>query len=293
MSLSRASVRVGAESPPDETASVRNPDAPDSFSSSDVPDAPGVSPTTVAVLADSTETPSRKLSGRTLVAAAIILVGIPATLAAGIFLLGDRNYYLVSLVIIVLALVPFLMVFERRKPQARELVVVAVMVAIAVAGRAAFFMVPQFKPVVALVIVAGVALGPESGFVVGAMAGFTSNFIFGQGPWTPWQMFAFGIIGFLAGVLFRKGWLSRGRVALSVFGGLTTFLVYGLIMDTSSIFYLVGSAANTTLWGLYLSGAPFNLIHAASTVFFLVVLSKPMIEKLDRVKVKYGLIQPE
>ena len=65
-------------------------------------------------------------------------------------------------------------------------------------------MLPQFKPVLALTIIAGVAFGGEVGFLVGAMTMLTSNMIFGQGPWTPWQMFAMGIIGFLAGVLFKK-----------------------------------------------------------------------------------------
>jgi hypothetical protein len=84
------------------------------------------------------------------------------------------------------------------------MVIIAVLCGIAVAGRAAFFMLPQFKPVVAIVIIAGASLGAESGFIVGALSGFVSNFIFGQGPWTPWQMFAFGMIGFIAGLLFCK-----------------------------------------------------------------------------------------
>ena len=86
------------------------------------------------------------------------------------------------------------MIFEDRKPQAREVLLIAVMAAIAVVGRMAFFMLPQFKPVTAIVIITGISLGAEAGFLTGAVAGFVSNFFFGQGPWTPWQMFAFGII---------------------------------------------------------------------------------------------------
>lgn len=81
-------------------------------------------------------------------------------------------------------------------------------------------MLPQFKPVMALTIVAGVAFGGETGFLVGAMTMLASNVLFGQGPLTPWQMFAMGIIGFLAGLLFRKGLLRRNRGALCVFGAL-------------------------------------------------------------------------
>ena len=110
---------------------------------------------------------------------------------------------------------PFFLIFEGRKPKARELVIIAVLCAIAIAGRAALFMLPQFKPVIAMTIISGVAFGGETGFLVGAMTMLASNVMFSQGPWTPWQMFAVGIIGFFAGVLFRKGWLrrSRGRCA--------------------------------------------------------------------------------
>lgn len=151
----------------------------------------------------------RRLSRRTLLAALLILIVIPATILLGIFVLNDRKYYFISLLIVIYTMVPFAMVFENRKPQARELIVIAVLAAIAVAGRAAFFMLPQFKPVVAIVIIAGVSLGAEAGFLVGAVAGFVSNFFFGQGPWTPWQMFCFGIIGFLAGIFFRRVCLKR------------------------------------------------------------------------------------
>lgn len=234
-----------------------------------------------------------RLSGRTLVAAVMILVCIPVTLAVGILCFEDRNYYLISLIIVALSIIPFALVFESRKPQARELVTIAVLVAIAVAGRAAFFMIPQFKPVVAIVIIAGVCFGGESGFMVGAVTGFVSNFLFGQGPWTPWQMFAFGIIGFLAGILFKKGMLPKKRLPLCVFGGLATLIIYGLIMDTASAFmFTQASVTWGTMFAIYATGLPFNIIHAAATVVFLLVLSKPMIEKLDRVKKKFGLIEP-
>ena len=141
------------------------------------------------------------------------------TIYIGIYYLGDRKYYFISMLIILETMLPFAMVFEGRKPQARELIIISVLCAIGVAGRAAFFMLPQFKPVVAIVIIAGVTFGGEAGFLVGAVTGFVSNMFFGQGPWTPWQMFAFGIIGFLAGVLFRKGFLRRSTIALCIFGG--------------------------------------------------------------------------
>ncbi|MEG0377569.1 MAG: ECF transporter S component [Eubacterium sp.] len=233
-----------------------------------------------------------RLSKRTKVSLLMIFLMIPFVIWFGINFMGDRKYYFISTVIIVLTIVPFLMVFEGRKPQAREIVVLAVIMAIAVMGRMAFFMLPQFKPVTAIVIVAGVCFGAESGLLVGVTSGMVSNFFFGQGPWTPWQMLAFGIVGFLAGVLFQKGLLKTNRRSLCLYGFLSTFFIYGFIMNTSAAF-MVSSADFNLLYALpyYITGAPMDLIHAASTAFFLFIIAKPMIEKLERIKKKYGLIQ--
>lgn len=236
-----------------------------------------------------------KLSKRTMVAAFFILIIIPLTIFFGLTVLDDRKYYFISMLIVFYTMLPFFMVFEGRKPKARELMVIAVLVAIAVAGRWAFFMLPQFKPVVAIVIITGVCLGAESGFLVGALAGFVSNFLFGQGPWTPWQMFSFGIIGFLAGILFKKGLPKKSKwwssVCLCLFGGLSTLLIYGPIMNTQAMLAATGQFTLEFLMIYCASGLPFDLIHAGATVFFLLILSKPMIEKIERVKIKYGLIK--
>ncbi|NLA05850.1 MAG: ECF transporter S component [Firmicutes bacterium] len=226
-----------------------------------------------------------------MVAAALILLTIPLTIYFGYYFLGDRKYYFISLMIILQSMVPFVLVFEGRKPQARELVIIAVLCAIGVAGRTAFFMLPQFKPVAAIVIIAGVAFGGETGFLVGAVTAFVSNMFFGQGPWTPWQMFAFGIIGFVAGVLFKKGLLVRSRAALSVYGGLSAFVIYGGIMNPSIVLLYQSEPTLPMFLAAYLQGIPFDLVHAVATVLFLAVAARPMLEKLDRIKVKYGLIE--
>lgn len=228
---------------------------------------------------------------RTLVAGIFILILIPLTIWFGIYFLDDRKYYFISLLIIIYTLIPFIMIFENRKPLARELIVIAVLAAIAVAGRAAFFMLPQFKPVVAIVIIAAICFGAESGFLVGAVAGFVSNFFFGQGPWTPWQMFCFGIIGFLAGVLFEKGVIKKTRLSLCIFGGAATLIIYGGIINIGSLLMFTSHFSWGALLTTYISGFWFDLVHAIATVFFLYFFSKPMIEKLDRIKIKYGLIR--
>ena len=231
------------------------------------------------------------LKTRPVITAAAMLLAVPATVFFGVKFLGDRRYYVISLLILLEVFAAFALVFENRKPRARELIVVAVMCAIGITGRAAFFMLPQFKPVIAIVIIAGVAFGGETGFLVGAMTGFLSNMLFGQGPWTPWQMFAFGLVGFIAGVLSAKGILGRSRAALCIFGGLTTVAVYGFIINLSTVITYQRNINVQMLWFALVYGFPLDMVHAAATVTFLFLISRPMLEKLDRVKLKYGLMR--
>lgn len=233
----------------------------------------------------------RNLSKRTITASMLILLLIPITIYIGVFYLGDRKYYFISLLIILETMLPFIMIFEGRKPQARELVIIAVLCGIGVAGRAAFFMLPQFKPVAAIVIISSVAFGAESGFLVGSMTMFLSNMMYGQGPWTPWQMFAMGIIGFLSGVLFRKGLLKRDSMSLAVFGGVAVFFIYGGIMNPASVIMFQSNISMPMIFTAWVTGVPFDLIHASATVFFILTMGEPMLEKLDRIKVKYGLVE--
>ena len=234
-----------------------------------------------------------KLSKRTIASMFLILILIPVTIWIGITLFDDRKYFVISLAIAVYCMLPFFLIFEGRKPQARELLTIAVLVAIAVAGRAAFFMVPSFKPVVAVTIISAVCFGAESGFLVGALSMLSSNMLFGQGPWTPWQMFAAGIIGFLAGILFQKGWLKARTISLCIYGFLATVFIYGGIMNPASLVMTSYAITKRNLLAIYMSGLPVDLVHASATVIFLWIASKPMIEKLERIKVKYGMIEED
>ena len=234
----------------------------------------------------------RKLSKRTVVAAVLIVLCIPVTIFAWIMYLGNQHYNITALLVLLECMLPFFLVFESRKPKARELVTIAVLCAIGVAGRSAFFMLPQFKPVMALVIIAGVAFGGETGFLVGAVTMLASNVLFSQGPWTPWQMFSMGIIGFLAGVLFRKGFLRRSRGSLATFGAFSAVILYGGIMNPASALMYSSQSLNwEVIMAYYVSGLPMDLVHAAATVMFLLIAAEPMLEKLDRIKVKYGLVE--
>lgn len=219
----------------------------------------------------------------------ILFVLVPLTIFAGVVFLDDRKYYFISFLLIAYAMIPFFAAFEKRKPRASELLLVAVLTAIAVAGRAAFFMLPQMKPVVAIVIIAALCFGRETGFLTGALTAFVSNFFFGQGPFVPWQMFAMGLIGYLAGVLAEKGLLKKTGRAAAVFGGLSVFLLYGSIMDLCAVVMWTRDITWELVAATFAAGLLFNLVHAGATVLFLLLLTRPLCEKLERVKVKYGL----
>ncbi len=231
----------------------------------------------------------KQISRRTLFGALMALLAVPATMFCVIYFWGDTHYYLVSILILLETLLPFFLLFEHKKPKAQELVLISVMCGLAVFGRAAFSWLPQGKPTVAIVILAGVAFGGEMGFFVGAMSAFVSNFFFGQGPWTPWQMVSMGIVGFCGGLLFQSGFLPQKRGELSISGGVLTLVLYGVISDLSSIPMMQMPFTAESVKTMLAAGLPFNLFHALVTAFFLWFMAEPLLEKLERVQIKYGI----
>ena len=225
----------------------------------------------------------------TIAALIVFLLLIPATLLLGRQLPG-RSYYITGTLVIIEALVPFIMAFEGRKPQARELVVIAVLCAIAVAARAAIPL-PHFKPMFAVIILSGFAFGAETGFLVGAVSAFASNFFYGQGAYTPWQMMAYGAAGLAAGLFFQRGWLKRRRLPMAIFGFFCVLLLVGPLLDTCSVFLMLTEITPKTAWPLYLSGLPVNASQAVCTFITILLLGEPFQEKLDRVKLKFGLTE--
>jgi len=212
----------------------------------------------------------------------LIVFLIPVTILTGKYIFGDRSFYFISLLIILYIMIPFFMKFEGRKPSIKELVLIAVLTTLVVISRVVFCMIPEVKPMLAIIIIVGACLGEETGFMVGALAAFTSNFFFGQGPWTPWQMFAMGVIGFLAGIIFKK--LKKSKKNLCIFGGITTLVIYGGIVNLSSVAIFSGVININSILAIYLTALPFDIIHMLSTVLFLYVLSEEIIEKIERVK---------
>ena len=301
---------------------------------------------------------------RTRVAALLIFVCIPLTLALAASLFGNSRYLLLGAIILIYTMIPFFMVFERRKPKAREIVLIAAMAALTLCISMGFYMTIPIKAGSAMVIIAGISLGPEAGFLVGALARFVLNFYQGHGAWTPWQMFCWGLLGFLAGLCFNKvsienamhrqqpvekqksgdfkmilgpvlcilfallaayisyllipgedttffGWrlyvfgalglllgvavqrrhLPVDSVTLTVFTFFTIFIIYGGIMNPAALFMSVYDFTWEGLLAIYISGIPVDLVHASSTFIFLWIGAKPLLEKLQRIKIKYDLMR--
>ena len=216
---------------------------------------------------------------------------IPLTLYLGTRLSG-RSYYITGTLIIIELMIPFFMAFEGRKPQARELVVIAVMCAIAIAGRVAI-PIPNFKAIFAIIMLSGIAFGPEAGFMVGAIAAFASTFFYGQGPYTPWQMMAYGAGGMLSGFAFAKGRLPRKPWVMAVFGFFAVILWVGPLLDCSSIFLTLSVITWEGALAKFISGFYVNISQAVCTVLVMLLFGRPLLEKLDRIKVKYGMMEDE
>lgn len=205
---------------------------------------------------------------------ALAAAGVPAT--AGL-----------TLVVVLLCVCLVLASFEASRPALRQLMPTAVLAAVAAAGRVLFSPLPDVKPVSAVAIVAGATLGRRSGFVVGSLAALLSNFFFGQGPWTPWQMYAWGIVGYVGGVLGERGLLERAPV---LYGwGFLSGLVYGLFLNG---YHILGYVQPLTWQAALLACAaslPLDVTHGVATVAFLAAIWVPWGRSIRRVVSKYGL----
>ncbi len=292
---------------------------------------------------------------RTLLSAAIIMVLIPVTIYIMV-ITGQTGYMLASYLILFYVMVPFFLVYERRKPKAREIVMIAVLSAITAFGSLISISIMPIQMGTAMVIITGISFGPEAGFLVGAFGRFVVNFFQGQGPWTPWQMFCWGMLGFLAGLAFNRiteekisernfkvvmgpvicvcfaviaayitflffpggdetffGWrlyifgavgvlagvllqhkrLPIDDITLTVFTFFMVFILYGGIMNVCTL--VTGAmypGAPPLNWDgmkiLYISGVPYDTVHALKASVFIFFFGEKMIRKFERIKIKYG-----
>ena len=289
--------------------------------------------------------------------ALLIFLVIPALIALTVFLGSKRLYMPLSILILVMVMAPFFMIFERRKPRAREVVLIAMMSALTVASHTFFHIAFSVQIGTAMVIISGISLGPEAGFLIGAMSRFVCNFYMGQGAWTPWQMFCWGLLGFLAGlafnreiskqnsignfkkmmapvlcvifselvayisflvwpgndktffgwrvylfgiiglllaVIFQKGKLKADNITMAVFTFVVTFVIYGGIMNFAAMCLSMNEPGSLgigvkALKALYVSGVGYDFYHALTAAICVFVIGTPMVNKLERIKIKYGI----
>lgn len=212
----------------------------------------------------------------------IPFVLIPTVAVIGTKVFGERRHLFVSFFAAALSVLLFIAGFEKKNTGSRRMVIVAVMIALSVAGR----FIPFFKPVTAITVITAIWLGGESGFLVGAFSALLSNFYFGQGPWTPFQMLAWGMIGLFAGSLAEP--LKKSRIALVIYGVLSG-MAYSLVMDIWSVIGYNNAFDLSLYAAAVVTALPHTVLYSASNFVFLWFMAKPFGDKLGRIKTKYGV----
>lgn len=219
------------------------------------------------------------------VLAVIMCVALTATFPK---VLGIRGYYVTALIYAVITMAALVFSFEKGRQSTLKISLIAVLSAGAIAGRVVFAAVPFVKPVAALVIICGISLGALPGFVCGSCAMLVSNFMFGQGPWTIWQMLAFGLPGYVSGLIFYSKPKWQKKLPVAVFGFVFYVFFAGPILDLSGLF-IYTAPTKTALVATLAAGFPVNLTGGGATAVFLLVLFGPITKKLNRIKIKYGI----
>ena len=221
-----------------------------------------------------------------------LIAAVPVAMV-GAVALGLRSPAPLLMGVALTALAVFFAGFEVSRPALRQIMPTVVLAALAAAGRILFAPVPDFKPVSAIAVIAGAALGPRSGFMVGSLAALSSNFFFGQGMWTPWQMYAWGLVGYLGGIAGRAGVLARAdgrprRAALIVMG-FASAAVYAAVINAYDIIGFVQPLTFAGIAARLAAAAPFDIMHGLATAVFLVALFGPWTRRIGHVVRRYGL----
>lgn len=294
----------------------------------------------------------RNYKKRKIVSWLTVLLIIPFILFVVNRLISGEHYMLISLLIIAGTILPLMISFEYRKPRAREIVLLAVLISFCVVSNLICSHTIPLHAGTAMVVLAGISMGPEAGFLTGALGRFVCNFFDGQGIWTPWQMTAWGIIGFISGVSFRKVekgekgsrfsificvgagvivgyfvnmitgksddfvgvklylWMFVGlltgvilqrkklpidRFVMSAYTFIIVFVFYGGIMNFAAMLMQNSYSPSEnpinadTLRALYVTGAPYDFMHALGAAFCVFLIGESLLGKLERIQIKYGI----
>ncbi|WP_335715731.1 ECF transporter S component [Neobacillus drentensis] len=204
----------------------------------------------------------------------------------------ENTYLWISFGMVFISILFFFVRFESRKVEPREIVLLAVLAAIAAVGRIPFASIPSVQPTTFVIMMAGFVFGAESGFIIGAVAALASNMILGQGPWTPWQMAAWGLVGLTAGLVRKTKFMNMksGRVFFGIIWG----YLFGLIMNVWGFLAVTQAESHITIKSflIYFGGSIlFDTFHSVSNVIFLLIFGDIWIKILSRFKRKYGLLE--
>ena len=161
----------------------------------------------------------------------------------------------------------------------KQITLVAALAAVAAIGRVPFAALPGVQPTTFLVIASGFVFGPQVGFIVGATAAMVSNFFLGQGPWTPWQMLGWGMVGCSAAFI-KKYWPGISRWAMAVFGGVWGF-IFGWIQNLGFWIVYIQPLTLKSFLAAYLASFYFDLAHAVSNVLLIILFFTAVIRVLE------------
>lgn len=230
------------------------------------------------------------LSKNKIISIVTFLVGMPLLCVLGRLIFPQKflSWIVASIVILIVGIAFF--AFERKKYSAVEISLIAVFTALSVAGRMIFAAIPGFKPCTAIIIFAGMYLGKEQGFMVGALTALISNFYFGQGLWTPFQMAVWGIIGFLAGIFSKV--LSKNNVFALIFGAVSGCF-FSFLMDLSSCLWADNGFNIARYFAMIVSSLQFTVMYMVSNVVFMLLLIRPTGRIFRRLSLKYKIGQEE
>lgn len=222
----------------------------------------------------------------------LVLLAVPVCMGLALYA-GVAQSALLMLAVVALVIALFFAGYEAGRPALRQIMPTLVLAALAAAGRVLFGPIPDFKPVSAIAIIAGAALGRRNGFMVGALAALTSNFFFGQGMWTPWQMYAWGMVGYAGGLLADAGAFARAdgtaRMPVLLVFGFASAMLYGVIINAYDVIGFVRPLTWAGIVARVAAAVPFDVTHGIATCVFLAALYKPWMRSLGRIVQKYGL----
>ncbi|SFG56721.1 energy-coupling factor transport system substrate-specific component [Desulfotomaculum arcticum] len=204
--------------------------------------------------------------------------------------LYNVNWALLSALVVGLSLLAFFWRFDHTAATAKEIALIATMASLAAVSRVPFAVIMSVQPTTFMVMITGYVFGARTGFMVGAVAALVSNFFLGQGPWTPWQMFCWGLCGMSAGLLGRKQ-VEFKMVPFLLLCGCWGYL-FGWIMNIWHWLGFVYPLTLTTFIGTYMASFAFDTLHAAGNIVFSLMLGRSFYQVLTRFKKKFFIIRP-